>query len=59
MSEVTGQVLLREPPLPVEVYGYLNGKVVEVVPNEGIVVETVATFIQGIMGSCSSRGFLA
>ncbi|MBF0363200.1 MAG: hypothetical protein HQK49_19415 [Oligoflexia bacterium] len=50
ISPVTGQVLLREPPQPVEVDAYLNGKVVEVIPTEGIVVETVATFIQGIFG---------
>ncbi len=50
ISAITGQVLLREPPVPVEVHGYVNGKVIEVVPNEGIIVETVATFIQGIFG---------
>jgi biotin carboxyl carrier protein len=50
ISAVTGQVLLREPPIPVEVKGYLNGKVIEVVPKEGVIVETVASFIQGIMG---------
>src|SRR3989339_647220 len=50
ISEVTGQVMLREPPIPVEVQGYIDGEVVEVIPSEGIVVETVATFIQGIFG---------
>ena len=50
ISPVTGQVLLREPPLPVEVQAYLNGKVVETIEGEGIVLETTATFIQGIFG---------
>ncbi len=50
ISEVTGQVILREPPIPVEVHGYLDGEVVEVIPGEGVIVETVATFIQGIFG---------
>lgn len=50
ISSVTGQVLLREPPLPVEVRAYIDGVVTEVLPREGVVVETPATFIQGIFG---------
>ncbi len=50
ISDVTGQVLLREPPIPIEVNAYVNGKVVDIIENEGAVVESVATFIQGIFG---------
>ncbi len=50
VSEITGQVVLREPPQPVEVRAYFDGKIVQVIPSEGAVVETVATFIQGIFG---------
>jgi hypothetical protein len=50
VSSVTGQVLLREPPLPVEVAAYIDGEVVEVMPREGVVVQTVGTFVQGIFG---------
>ena len=50
VSSVTGQVLLREPPLPVEVRAYVDGIVTEVLPREGVMVETPATFIQGIFG---------
>jgi hypothetical protein len=50
ISDVTGQVILREPPLPVEVQAYISGEVIEVVPEEGIIIETTATFIQGIFG---------
>ncbi|TYB31310.1 MAG: hypothetical protein FXF47_04695 [Candidatus Mcinerneyibacterium aminivorans] len=50
ISDVTGQVLLREPPIPIEVDAYVNGKVIDVVEKEGAVVESVATFIQGIFG---------
>ena len=50
VSNVTGQVLLRQPPLPIEVQSYINGKVIEVVPNEGVIIETVCSFIQGIFG---------
>ena len=50
ISDVTGQVHVRGSPIPVEVEAYLKGKVVEVFPEEGIVVETPASFIQGIFG---------
>lgn len=50
ISDVTGQVILREPPHPVEMVAYVDGKVVDIIPNEGVVMETIATFIQGIFG---------
>jgi len=50
ISEITGQVLLREPPQPVQICAYIDGKVVEIIPNEGVVMETICTFIQGIFG---------
>ncbi len=50
ISEVTGQVILREPPIPVQVDAYVDGKIVEVFEGEGVTVETYAAFIQGIFG---------
>ena len=50
VSDVTGQLILREPPIPVEIDAYLDGIVVEVLPEEGVVIETPAAFIQGIFG---------
>ncbi len=50
ISSVTGQVILREPPQPVEVDAYIQGEVVEIIPNEGVVVETTASLVQGIFG---------
>jgi len=50
LSVVTGQALLREPPIPVEVDAYVDGTIVEVFPNQGVTVETRGTFIQGIFG---------
>ena len=50
VSSVTGQVLLRGPPMPVEIDAYVDGKVVEIYGKEGVIVETVASFIQGIFG---------
>ncbi|PIE53501.1 hypothetical protein CSA37_00655 [Candidatus Fermentibacteria bacterium] len=49
-NEITGQAVLREPPIPVEIDGYVNGRVTEVLPGEGVVVETHCTFVQGIFG---------
>ena len=50
VSDVTGQVILREPPIPVEVKAYTDGTVTETVPTEGVTVETYGTYIQGIFG---------
>jgi hypothetical protein len=50
ISDVTGQVLLREQPQPLEIRAYIDGKVVEVIPNSGVVIESTASFIQGIIG---------
>ena len=50
VSDVTGQALVREPPIPVQVKAYIEGEVVDVLPGEGVTIETVGTFIQGIFG---------
>lgn len=50
VSEITGKVIIRKPPLPVEVTAYIDGTVVEIRPQEGVVVEAPAAFIQGIIG---------
>ncbi|MBM4054437.1 MAG: hypothetical protein FJ264_07170 [Planctomycetes bacterium] len=50
ISTVTGQILLREPPRPIEVYSYIDGTVTEVMEKEGVMVETVGAFVQGIFG---------
>ena len=50
VSPVSGQLILREPPIPVEVNAYVRGIVSEVLPGEGVVVETRGAFLQGIFG---------
>jgi len=50
VSKITGQVILREPPIPVEVIAYIDGEVVEIIKNEGVVIKTNGSFIQGIFG---------
>ncbi len=50
ISSVTGQVIVRGEPMPLQVHAYLAGSVVEVLPGEGCVIEASASFIQGIFG---------
>lgn len=50
VSPVTGQVILRGEPLKVQVRAYLTGTVVEVLPDEGVVIEAQVAAIQGIFG---------
>lgn len=50
ISKITGQVILREPPVPVEIDAYIDGVVAEILPKEGVIVETEGTFVQGIFG---------
>ena len=50
VSEVTGQIIMRESPDPLELAAYVDGRVIEVIGREGVVVETVAAFMQGIFG---------
>ncbi len=50
ISKITGQVLQRGEPTPVEVKAYLDGEVIEVIPNEGVVVQCNGAFVQGIFG---------
>ncbi len=55
ISTITGQVILREPPMPIEVNAYVDGEVVEVFENEGVAIEVKGSFIQGIFGVGGER----
>ncbi len=50
LSTVTGQAILREPPIPVEVLSYVDGTISEIYEGEGVKVDTIASFMQGIFG---------
>ncbi len=50
ISDVTGQMIIRGAPIPVEVQAYLSGVVVETIPDEGVVIEADVSFVQGIFG---------
>ncbi len=50
VSKITGQIIMREPPVPVEVIAYIDGEVVDIIQNEGVKIKTQGSFIQGIFG---------
>ncbi len=50
VSDVTGQVIFRDPPIPVEIDAYLDGRVTHVYPQEGIEIQAQGAFVQGIFG---------
>ena len=50
ISKATGQIMIRGKSIPVQVKAYLPGTVIEVLPEEGVVIENQVTLIQGIFG---------
>ena len=50
ISKATGQIMIRGESIPVQVKAYLPGRVVEVLPDEGVVIENEVALIQGIFG---------
>jgi len=50
ISSVTGQILLREPKIPVQVKAFIDGLVTDVIEDEGVIIENKSAYIQGIFG---------
>ena len=50
ISTITGQVIFQAHPVPVEIDAYIDGTVVEIIPDEGCVIQAAAALIQGIFG---------
>ena len=50
VSNITGQVLLRGKPTPVELEAYVDGQVIEVLGDEAVTVEARCALLQGIFG---------
>jgi len=55
ISEVTGNVGIRQPPTPVELTAYIPGTVKEIIGGEGAVIETRGALVQGIFGVGGER----
>lgn len=54
-SSVTGNLGIREAPIPLNVDAYVEGVVVDVMPGDGCVVEAHGAFVQGIFGVGGER----
>ena len=50
VSDSSGMVFLRGAPQPIEILAHVPGRVVEVLPSEGAVIEASAALVQGIFG---------
>ena len=55
ISPKTGRLIIREKPIPVQIDGYVRGVVDKVIPEEGIVVRSNASLIQGIFGIAGEK----
>jgi hypothetical protein len=55
ISETTGHLGVRMPPIPVEKDAYIEGEVVEVVGDEGVVIRCRGAMVQGIFGVGGER----
>ncbi len=50
VSPATGNAVLREPRIPVEIKAFIDGVVTDVIPDEGVIIENRSAYIQGIFG---------
>ncbi len=58
-SKASGKVLIRGDPLPVEVKAHIPGKVVELLPSEGAIIECKGSIARGVFGlGGETHGFL-
>ena len=55
ISEITGNILVREASIPVDLTAYVAGKIDRILPDEGAVVETRGAMVQGIFGIGGER----
>lgn len=55
ISELTGNVLVREPSIPIGITAYITGRIADIMPEEGAVIETRGAMVQGIFGVGGER----
>ena len=55
ISGVSGNVGIRQASIPVELTAYVSGRIADVLPGEGVIVETEGALIQGIFGIGGER----
>ena len=50
ISDITGQIIISEKPIPIEVDAYIDGRIEELYDKEGVLVSAKGVLIQGIIG---------
>ena len=50
VSKTTGQIMISEPDIPLEIDAYIDGEVVDVIEGEGVIIECQGSLVQGIIG---------
>jgi len=55
ISDITGMIGIRDFPVPIDLTAYISGKVRQVIPNNGVIIQTPASFVQGIFGVGGER----
>ena len=59
ISEVTGQAIISEKPLSIQIDAYIPGTITKVIEKEGVVINSIGMFVQGILGiSGESQGVM-
>lgn len=55
ISGASGNVGVRLPSIPIDLSAYVSGRIAEIMPEEGVVVETRGALVQGIFGVGGER----
>ena len=55
ISSTTGQIMISEPDIPIQIDAYIDGEIVEVIDDEGVVIKSNGSLIQGIIGVGGER----
>ena len=50
ISLTTGQIMISEPDIPIEVDAYIDGDIKNIIENEGVVIKSKGCLVQGIIG---------
>ena len=50
ISDVTGQLVILEPPEPINIDAYIPGKICKIYEEEGVQIKSNGTYVQGIIG---------
>lgn len=55
ISNTTGQIMISEPDIPIEIDAYLDGEIIDIVEGEGVVIQCQGSLVQGIIGVGSEK----